>query len=170
MAGIFSFKCSSCEKIHEGSPSFAFKAPDPYLEQTEEVKKSGKLDSDLCYYEDKHGYHYFIRVVLEIPIHGVKESFMWGVWVSLSEKNYIQYVEMYDEPDPSDCYFGWFCNYLPFYESTYALKTQVHPRTNGDRPYIELQECDHQLAIDFHNGITIEKAQEIAESVMHKNK
>ncbi|HAS8215020.1 TPA: DUF2199 domain-containing protein, partial [Vibrio vulnificus] len=29
MSSIFAFKCSSCEEIHEGSPSFGFRAPDP---------------------------------------------------------------------------------------------------------------------------------------------
>ena len=167
MAGIFSFKCSCCGEIHEGSPSFGFRAPDPYLEQSEEIQNQGKLGTDLCYYKDEDGYHYFVRVVLEVPIHGVSEPFLWGVWVSLSEKSYLRYVETYDEPDISDSYFGWFCNYLPCYESTYSLKTNVHPRADGERPYIELQECEHSLYIDFKNGISISKAQEIAEKCMH---
>lgn len=167
MAGIFNFKCSCCGKIHEGSPSFSFHAPAPYLEQSDEVKNQGKLGSDLCYYEDSEGCHYFIRVVLEVPIHGVEEPFLWGVWVSLSESSYRRYVETYDDPDTADCYFGWFCNYLPCYENTYALKTDVHPRANGERPYIVLQDSSHQLELDFHRGISIAKAQEIAEQCMH---
>lgn len=168
MAGIFSFKCSCCGEIHEGSPSFGFNAPAPFLEQPEQIQKKGKLGSDLCYYKDEDGFHYFIRVVLEIPIHGVDQPFLWGVWVSLSEKNYNRYIESYDDPDTSDCYFGWFCNYLPFYENTYALKADVRPRSGGDRPYIELHESSHQLAVDYHEGISIEKAQEIAEHCLHK--
>jgi hypothetical protein len=168
MGAIFSFKCSCCGKIHEGSPGFSFKGPAPFFEQSEEVQKQGKLSSDLCYYTDDEGVHYFIRVVLEIPIHGVEESFMWGVWVSLGEQNYKRYVETYDKPDTNDCYFGWFSNYLPFYKNTYALKTDVHPREGGDRPYIELHEAEHELAVDFHNGITIQRAQEIAEKCLHK--
>ena len=31
MAGIFAFTCSYCGEVHEGSPSFAYRAPDPYL-------------------------------------------------------------------------------------------------------------------------------------------
>ena len=55
MAGIFSFKCSCCGKQHEGSPSFGFKAPDPWLGQPEEIKQAGKIGDDLCYYTDEDG-------------------------------------------------------------------------------------------------------------------
>lgn len=68
----------------------------------------------------------------------------------------------------NDCYFGWFCNYLPYYERTYGLKAQVRPRSDGTRPYIFLEETDHPLSVDFHQGISIERAREIAEAVMHR--
>lgn len=167
MAGIFSFKCSCCGEVHEGSPSFGFRAPDPYLEQSESIQNEGKLGGDLCTYKDEDGQHYFARVVLEIPIHGVSDPFLWGVWVSLSEKSYLRYVETYDEPVLSESYFGWFSNYLPYYESTYALETTVYPRPDGQRPYIMLHESKHPLYRDFKNGISISKAQEIAEKCMH---
>jgi hypothetical protein len=168
MAAIFSFKCSSCSELHEGSPSFAFRAPDPYLEQPKEVQEAGKLGSDLCWYEDEDGMHYFIRVCLEVPICGVTDPFMWGVWVSLSKKSFDRYVETYDAPDTTDQYFGFLCNYLPAYPNSYALKSQVHPRAGNDRPYIVLEKTDHPLSVDFHQGITIQRAQEIAEQVMHR--
>lgn len=168
MAAIFSFKCSSCGELHEGSPSFAFRAPDPYLEQQQDIQDSGKLGSDLCWYEDEDGKHYFIRVCLEVPICGVSDPFLWGVWVSLSKKSFDRYVETYDSPDTTDQYFGFLCNYLPVYQNTYAIKTQVHPRIGNERPYIELEETDHPLSIDYHQGITIERAQELAEKFMHR--
>jgi hypothetical protein len=168
MAAIFSFKCSSCGKIHEGSPSIGFRAPDPYLEQTKQIQDAGTLSSDLCRYKDEDGEHFFVRACLEIPIHGVSDPFLWGIWVSLSKKNYDRYVETYDAPDTSDDYFGWLCNYLPYYEKTYALKTQVRPRADGHRPYVVLEKTDHRLSIDFHEGITVERAQEIAEAAMHR--
>mgnify|MGYP000132331232 CR=1 FL=1 len=92
---------------------------------------------------------------------------MWGVWVSLSKDSFDHYVETYQVPSTKHGYFGWFSNYLPYYEDTYALATNVHLRANGERPYIQLHESEHQLYQDFKNGITVALAQEIAERCMH---
>lgn len=92
---------------------------------------------------------------------------MWGVWVSLSEQSFNHYVETWDEPDTSKGYFGWFCSELPYYESTYSLATDVNPHSEGSRPTLCLHETEHELYHDFINGISIEKAQKIAELCMH---
>ncbi len=93
---------------------------------------------------------------------------MWGVWVSLSEDNFNRYVETYDSPETEDCHFGWFCNDLPYYENTFALKTHVHPRAGRDRPYIKLEDTSHPLSVDFHQGISIKRAQKIVQAFMHR--
>ncbi|WP_024873615.1 DUF2199 domain-containing protein [Tolumonas lignilytica] len=167
MASIFSFKCSCCQKVHEGSPSFSFNAPSSYSEQSEEIKQAGKLTTDLCYYKDSDGDHYFAKVMISIPIHGIQEPFRWGVWTSLSEKNYHHYLENVETTEPNTVYFGWFCNHLPYYKNTYALAADVYPQNNGLRPILILHEADHEFYRDFVNGITIEKAQQIAEICMH---
>lgn len=168
MAGIFAFRCSTCSQVHEGSPSFGFRAPDPYLEQSKAVQDAGRLSSDLCEYEDADGKHFFVRDCLDIPIHGISEPFLWGVWVSLSERNYRRYVETYDNPDSTHRFFGRLCNYLPYYPRTYALKTRVHPRADGNRPIVIPEKSDHPLSIDFYRGISVARAQEIAEVVIHR--
>ena len=164
---MFSFKCSNCGEIHEGAPSFGFRAPDPYLEHSEAIQRAGELGSDLCRYEDEEGPHYFIRVCLEVPIEGFPDPFLRGVWVSLSRQSFERYVETFDAPDENDRFFGWFCNRLPYYEKTYGLKTEVHPRTGGERPHIVLEKTSHPLSIDFHEGISVARAQETAEKAMH---
>ncbi|MCB1760422.1 MAG: DUF2199 domain-containing protein [Gammaproteobacteria bacterium] len=168
MAALFAFKCSQCGEVHEGSPSFSYPEPAPFAEQNDEVRKEGLLNSDLCRYIDEEGPHFFIRVCLEIPIQGVEEPFLWGVWVSLSEESYLKYVEDYESPNPDGSFFGWFCNYLPYYASTYALPTMVHPQSGGSRPLITLEQSEHELCQDFHRGISPEKAQEIAEIAWHR--
>ena len=88
--------------------------------------------------------------------------------MSLSKDSYDHYVETYEAPETGISYFGWFCNYLPYYQNTYALRTTVYPQPEGQRPLIELEDGDHQLMIDFHQGITAAKAQEIAEVLLHR--
>lgn len=167
MAAIFAFRCTSCGKVHEGSPSFGYPAPVHYSNLSDAEKAKAKLTSDTCVITHGEGTDRFIRVVVEIPIHGATEPFTWGVWVSLSEANYNKYVEGWDNPDESDSYFGWFCNRLPYYEDTTGLKTQVRPRKGGIRPCLEIERNGHLLAEHLHNGITIAQAQEIAEKAMH---
>lgn len=167
MAGIFCFTCSCCGKLHEGSPSFGFKFPDPLLGQTTEIKENVKAGEDLCFYADEDGMHYFARVVLNIPIHGVSEPFTWGIWVSLSKDSYEHYVKTWNEPDTSNAYFGWVCSKLPYYQNTYSLATDVHQQAEGKRSYLCLHEIENELYNDFKNGISIEKAQKIAEIAMH---
>lgn len=167
MTGIFSFECSECGQQHEGSPSFSVNAPDPWRWQTEEIRNKGGITSDICYYSDEERNHYFIRVIIEVPIHGISEPFLWGVWVSLSKESFDHYLDTWDEPDLEKEYFGWFCNTLPYYERTIELATNVHPQAGGARPCLSLHESDHELYTDFVNGISIEKAQKIAEIAMH---
>ena len=167
MAAIFAFKCKTCGEIHEGSPSFSYPHPWQYDALTEEDKKRVTLTSDLCAITHDQGTDRFVRVVLEVPIHGVEEPFMWGVWVSLSEQNFKRYLDTWDDPDETDAYFGWFCNRLPYYPDTLGLKTHVRPRKGGARPYLQLERNGHLLAEHVHEGITVQQAQEIAENAQH---
>lgn len=47
MAALFAFRCRCCGRMHEGSPSFAFDAPAPFLEQDAETQAAGELGSDV---------------------------------------------------------------------------------------------------------------------------
>jgi hypothetical protein len=168
MAAIYAFTCSCCGQVHEGSPSFGYKAPMHYDQLSDEDKESiATLSDDLCKIEHPEGTDYFARVILELPIHGVEEPFLWGVWVSLSQESFETYTASWGTNNESDSYFGWFSNRLPYYPDTINLKTNVRPRNGGSRPHIELQACDHLLADHFHNGLTVEQAQVIAEEAMH---
>ena len=116
MAAIFAYKCSCCGEVHEGSPSIAYSMPDHYAGLSEEQRESmAELSSDFCTITHDEGTDYFIRAVMEIPIHGVDEPFLWGIWVSLSEKSFERYCETYDSPVAGDGFFGWVCNEIPGY-------------------------------------------------------
>lgn len=166
MTSIFSFRCSCCNEIHEGSPSFSFDCPIQYAWLTDTEKVDAHLGTDLCVINEER----FIRVCLEIPIIGIKQPFMWGVWVSLSDTNFERYKVTYeDESNEGEEYFGWLSNRLPFYPDTLNLKTLALPRSGEIRPSLDIEPTEHPLSMDFHDGISVARAQEIAEFVMHGN-
>jgi hypothetical protein len=53
------------------------------------------------------------------------------------------------------------------YPDTENLKTLVHLRNDGIRPFIELEPTAHPLAIEQREGITVERLIEICEAMMH---
>lgn len=54
------------------------------------------------------------------------------------------------------------------YPDTLLLKTHVHTREVGTRPYIELEATEHPLAVEQRNGITGARVREIGELFEHK--
>ena len=161
----FKFTCATCGEVHEGSPSFSYKWPHHYeVLNDDDRNEIAKISDDLCVINDED---HFIRVILEIPIHGYIDGFMWGVWVSVSEENFWKYHENFDSKEYEDTYFGWFCNVLPYYPETLHLKTNAHIKPGSQRPSLDLELTDHPLTIDFNNGISWERAVEIAEEAMH---
>jgi len=49
MAAIVAFRCRSCSKIREGSPSFGYSAAHDYLQIPEsDRERRAKLTSDIC--------------------------------------------------------------------------------------------------------------------------
>ncbi len=166
MPKSFKFTCAICGDLHEGSPSFGYDSPH-YYGGVPEAERAARttLTDDLCSIDDED---FFVRAILEIPIHGVEEPFLWGVWASLSETNFHCYADTFESAVQECSYFGWFSNRLPYYPDTLSLKTQVHLQSERDRPKIELEPTDHPLAVDFRDGISWDRAVEIAEVAMHQ--
>ena len=165
---MFRFKCMSCGEWHEGVPGYASEAPLYYYSiPLEERAQRCNLGSDTCIVDQGS---FFVRGCLEIPVHGELEPFIWGAWVSLSRNSFGQFVRCFDAPKRSHIgpFFGWLCAELAPYPSTLSLKTRVHLRDDGVRPYIELEPTDHPLAIEQRNGITPERVAEIYSRLEHR--
>ena len=130
-------------------------------------RKHSYLDSDLCVILDQS---YFMRGLINIPVIGREDVFHWGVWVSLSKPNFERAIEVYEKPgrEREPPYFGWLSNDLaPHYPSTVNLKAQLHTRPIGLRPLIELEPTDHPLAMEQREGISIERVERLARSILH---
>lgn len=164
---MIEFRCATCNQIHSGVPSFGWDRPYQYFQLADEERDARcDLGSDDCVIDGKW---FFIRGCLEIPIIGHDSVFTWGVWVSLSEERFIEWARLFDVPKRSDRgpYFGWLCSEVLIYPSTLLLKTTVHLRDDGIRPFIELEPNDHPLAIEQRDGITMDRVAEIYSRMIH---
>ena len=162
------YHCKTCGREHEGLPDIGFASP-IYFEQIpkKERKQRAVLTTDTCVID---GRDFFIRCCLPIPIKLTSVSFVWGVWVSLSEKNFQRYVELFkaDPPDGEGPYFGWLSNQLPEYPDTLNLKARVQLQKNNNRPLVELEPTDHPLAIHQRDGIPLPELLEILGEAVHQ--
>jgi hypothetical protein len=158
----FTYTCGECAEEHHGLPAWGADAPAYYAQVDDLARRRARLTGDTCVVDG----HHFVRGCLEIPILGSHEWWSWGVWVSLSEKSYARVLELLDDParDREPPYFGWFSTTLPrlLYPETLGLKAAVHERPPGERPLIILEPTDHPLAVDQHEGISLERAREMA--------
>ncbi|MBC8049341.1 MAG: DUF2199 domain-containing protein [Chitinophagales bacterium] len=164
------WRCSICEKIHEGLPAITFDAPGHYQSiPTDERHRRAKLDKDTCIIDDKA---FYVRSVLIVPIVDHDETLEWGVWSSLSQANFERYNSTFSNLDQGKLgpMFSWFGSGLPLYEDTTGLRCNVIPQNNNKRPFIEFDpEQNHQLVIDQIKGISLERAIEFATLVIHKH-
>lgn len=164
---MFAFQCSSCGQTHEGIPSFGWDYPLQFLEVPKDQRaRRCFLTSDTCVIDDEF---FFIRGCLEIPVIGDRNPFSWGVWTSLSAKHFRHFEELLDDTKRSHHgpFFGWLCSHIRLYPETLNLKTMVHLRDNGIRPFVELEPTGHPLALEQRTGITLDRVQEIYESMIH---
>ena len=166
---LTSYRCSTCDQIHDGLPfSYGSPAPAMWFEIPEkQLEKRVQLSSDQCVIDDKY---FFVLGRLEIPVAETDELFSWLVWVSLKEENFARVYELWEtvgrETEPP--YFGWLQTALPCYpKTTLNLATNVHTRPVGERPFIELEPTDHPVAVEQRNGISLARVQEIAEICLH---
>lgn len=164
---MFRFKCVSCDEWHEGMPSFGWDAPLLYYGIPEgERDKRCELTTNTCVIDGEYS---FVRGCIEIPVIDADEPFVWGVWVSLSQPNFEEFLTLLDQSKRSQHgpYFGWLSANFKNYPDAENLKTMVHLRNDGIRPYIELEPTDHPLAVEQREGITVQRVAEIYAEYMH---
>lgn len=163
------WRCRACGGVHHDLPDVGFEAP-AYYQGVPDKERAGRcrLTSDTCIVDNEH---YFVRCVLELPIHGQDRSFGFGVWSSLSRDSFRRYADTFGEPVSSHAgpFFGWFSSAIAAYPDTLGLKCKVHLRDHGERPRIELEPADHPLAVEQREGISLERAYELVSlALCHK--
>ena len=162
------FLCKTCGEYHNELPlCFGPSAPALWFSIPEsERERRCSLSTDQCIVDEEY---YFVLGRLEIPIVGQENAFTWLAWVSLSEKSFDRASSLWNkegrESEPP--YFGWLSSSLPYEPTTMNLKVNLHTCPVGERPYIEIQECNHPLYQLQNSGMQITEAQQLAERLLH---
>jgi hypothetical protein len=165
---VENWTCSSCGEIHSGVPGYSFDAPWPwYATSQDERVAHGVLTADYCILRNED---FFVRGCLEVSVTDQIEPFIWGVWVSLSHDNFKRARNLASHPSRTkeQPHFGWLSSRIQIFPDTLLLKTRVHSRSVGTRPYIELEPTNHPLAIEQRTGISSERVQQILELMHHR--
>ena len=165
------FRCSTCDKDHDlAELSFGADAPAQWSMLRDNERARSELSSDQCVIDADDRVHYFVRGCLDIPILGTDRVFTWGVWTSLSEANFFEMSDRWEDPGRVRCgpYFGWLCTAIPEYPDTMYLKAMVHQQSLGVRPRIELDRSDHPLAVDQRDGVEMSRLEGIATRLLHQ--
>jgi hypothetical protein len=167
-----SWRCAYCDDLHEGIFDLAVDSPDFWtgpevLEPNSALRTEGDfLSEDFCVLG---GEDFFVRCVLEVPVHGLARKFGFGTWSTLSRANFDIYVEGFDDSRYSDMgpWTGWFSNRLKTFPDTLSQPCWVHPQLGNQRPVIRLADEDHPLAVAQEEGIEAERLLEIYAAYGH---
>ena len=125
------------------------------------------LSEDFCVLD---GDHFFVRGVLDIPVHGLAEKFGFGVWSTLSRTNFDLYVENFDAGAYAGVgpWTGWLSNRLYGFEDAINQACWVHPQLSRQRPVITLASCEHDLARAQAEGISPEQVVDLYAAYGHR--
>ena len=167
MDGSFQYHCRTCGEVHDGLPAWHFAAPVQVLAIPDEERASRvDLTEDDCVIDGKE---FYLKGLLEVPVHNVPHPFTWGVWLSVREESYLRFTKSFSDRSRTagGSFFGWLCNSIPAYPETQLLKTQLHLREYPMRPWVELEPTDHPLAIAQRRGIDRSTAIAMAEQLPH---
>lgn len=85
--------CECCGEEKEDWPALAYNSPYFYSCLSEEEQENTELTSDLCVIKTPEDTHRFIRTVLVQEVADDCRDLEYGIWVSLSEKSFSEYVE-----------------------------------------------------------------------------
>jgi hypothetical protein len=170
----FRWKCGSCDEWHSG-PCLDFSYDAPYYWSPENKSASARykllpsgsknrrktfLDEDYCAINDDD---FFVRGIIHLPIIGAAETFRWGVWGSLSRKNFEALLKKHADSKRSELppMFCWLSTQIPEYPETLNLKMYAHIQAPGFCPHFRLEQTDHPLSREYHEGISAERVREI---------
>jgi len=132
----------------------------------EELAQRIVYTPDQCVIDGKD---FYLRGRILVPVIGVEEPFVWGVWAEVSPINFVRTNELWTvegrEAEPA--FPGWLNTQLPVFGDTSNLEVSVQTQRVGKRPHFTVVDEEHPLAVEQRNGITMRWVEEIAERMLH---
>ncbi|GAA4273639.1 hypothetical protein GCM10022258_29330 [Aquimarina gracilis] len=123
-------------------------------------EKIAEINSDFCVIEYKEQTDRFIRVVLKQKVNDFPHTLEYGLWVSLSQDSFEDYILNFDNNNHKTSYFGWLSNDLPDYDNSEMIPMSVYTKKGNERPEIvPHQDFEHQFIKDFYRGISKKEAE-----------
>ncbi len=157
------FTCSTCGRYHEeelrdvrtGLPEEIFELP----EQERELR--ARVGSDFAQLD---GDRFYVRALLTLPILDEGAGFGWGVWVRVEQRVAGELRAHWQDAEAAGCTFaGELAVELPGYGSTLGLEGTLRLRSVELLPAFELAESGHALGLEQREGISLERARELAD-------
>ena len=103
-----------------------------------------------------------MRCILKLPFTQQPEYYGWGVWVEVSERDFLRYVDLYNEDGTSEPPVpGKIANSVPGYPPTLGLPVMVQFQASTSRPTVAPIDRDHPLTVDHREGIDNRRYHEI---------
>ena len=149
--------CSHCGKTHKDLPAIAFITPHYYDILSDNDKTNiATINSDFCLVEHSDQTDFFIRTTLKQKLIDSCDFLEYGIWVSLSEKNYNDYKDNFNNDNHETTYFGFLCSQIPEYEQTLNIETNVITQKGDSRPIVipHQDQIESKFVFDYYNGIT----------------
>ena len=115
------------------------------------------------------GKDFYLRGRILVPVIGVEEPFVWGVWAEVSPTNFVRTNELWtmEGREAEAAFPGWLNTQLPVFGDTFNLEVSVQTQRVGKRPHFTVVDEEHPLAVEQRNGIKMRRVEEIAERMLH---
>jgi hypothetical protein len=161
------FGCRVCGERHVLPLSYSVKAPLAVgAIPAEEFDQRVVITPDQCVIDGKD---FYLRGRVLVPVIGLAEPFVWGIWAEVSPKNFVRTNELWvvEGREREPAFPGWLNTQLPVFGDTYNLELSVQTQPVGQRPQFTVIDQDHPLAVEQREGITMERVEEIAVRMLH---
>jgi hypothetical protein len=164
------FACTECGEWHDDLPlQYSFNAPAAIMAiPLDQREQRVVITPDQCVIDNRD---FYLRGRILLPIVGHDEPFVWGVWAEVSPKNFVRANELWHtqgrENEPT--FPGYLNSEIFIFGNTLNLEVEVRTQPVRQRPQFTIADQNHPLAIEQRNGVTLERAQEIAEMIFHRS-